>query len=110
MHAYPLLAGYLRPIVPSYLTTILALLPNYIVSLSLSHPAAPVEELAATLTDEHEIPRQVSTQIMSWFDIVHADRWSMDVDSVLKEIGLGVLRSYKVLVPPVFLSCVCAHS
>jgi len=88
--------GHLRPIAPSYLCTILELLLNYIVSLSLSVASAPVQELAATLADEHEIPKKVSTQVMSWFGTVHDHQtWSIDIDAILKEIGLGLLRSHK---------------
>ena len=86
----------LRPIAPSHLTTILELLLNYLVSLSLSHQAAPVEDLAAALDDEHEIKREVSRQVMAWFGGVRAGLWTMDVDATVKEVGLGILRAYKV--------------
>jgi sister chromatid cohesion protein DCC1 len=89
-------SGHLRPIIPSYLSTILELLLNYLVSLPHSYNSAPVEELAACLADEHEIPRQVSTQVMSWFGVVREGKWAMDVDAVLKQIGLGILRRHKV--------------
>ena len=69
---------------------------NYLVSLSLPHTAAPVEELVSTLADEHEISNTVSTQVMSWFGVIKDGKWAMDVDAVLKEIGLGLLRDHKV--------------
>jgi sister chromatid cohesion protein DCC1 len=55
-----------------------------------------VEELVSTLADEHEISRTVSTQVMSWFGVVKEEKWSMDVNSVLKELGIGLLKNHKV--------------
>ncbi|KAH7888573.1 sister chromatid cohesion protein Dcc1 [Phlebopus sp. FC_14] len=89
------LDGQLRPIAPAHLSTILELLLNYLISLSLPHDAAPIEELVSTLADEHEIPRQVSTQIVSWFGNIKGELWEMDVDAVVSEIGLGILRHHK---------------
>ncbi|KAF9222542.1 hypothetical protein BS17DRAFT_708355 [Gyrodon lividus] len=89
------LDGCLRPISPAHLSTILELLLNYLTSLSLSHEAAPVEELVSSLADDHEIPREVSNQIISWFGVVKEGTWKMDVDAVVAEIGLGIIRHYK---------------
>jgi hypothetical protein len=89
-------SGKLRPITSSYLNTILELLLNYIVSLSLPHHAAPKAELVSTISDEHEISKEVCTQVMSWFGEIRGDKWAMDVDAVLTEVGLGILRNYKV--------------
>ncbi|KDQ53546.1 hypothetical protein JAAARDRAFT_197354 [Jaapia argillacea MUCL 33604] len=96
--------GTLRPLRPSSLTTILTLLLNTLVSLSLPHSAAPVDELTITLLEEHEIRREVCRQVMLWFGQITPERttgekkeekWSMDVESVVKEIGLGILRNHK---------------
>ncbi|KAH7920068.1 hypothetical protein BV22DRAFT_1040301 [Leucogyrophana mollusca] len=89
------LDGQLRPITPAHLSTILELLLNYLVSLGLSHQAAPVEELVSTLADEHEIPRQVTEQVVAWFGDVNEGLWSMDANAVTTEIGLGILRHHK---------------
>jgi sister chromatid cohesion protein DCC1 len=94
-----LLASYLldlQPIQPAYLKNILELLLSYLVSMSIPHNAAPVEALLAALSEEHEIPRPVVRQVMSWFGSIHSDLWSVDVDAVLKEVGLGILREHKV--------------
>lgn len=89
-------AGYLRPIAPVHLNTILELLLNYLISLSLSHEAAPVDDLVSALADEHDIPREVSNQVMSWFGQVEDGTWKMDANAVVAEIGLGIIRHYKV--------------
>jgi len=89
-------AGYLRPIAPVHLNTILELLLNYLISLSLSHEAAPVDDLVSALADDHDIPRDVSNQVMSWFGQVEEGTWKMDVNAAVAEIGLGILRHYKV--------------
>lgn len=88
--------GQLRPIAPAHLSTILELLLNYLISLSLSHQTAPIEELVSALADEHEIPRAVSNQVIFWFGDVNEDLWKMDVDAVIRELGLGILRHHKV--------------
>lgn len=89
--------GSLRPITPTYLCRVLELILNALVSSSLSHKSAPVEEVISALADEHEVPRQVSTQIMVWFGEIHEGKWRMNADGVVKEIGLGILRNHKVI-------------
>ncbi|KAI6026244.1 hypothetical protein PISMIDRAFT_629149 [Pisolithus microcarpus 441] len=89
------LDGYLRPIVPAHLSTILELILSYTVTLSLSCQAAEVEELVSTLADEHEVPREVSAQIISWFGTVKEGLWEIDIRAVVAEIGLEILRHHK---------------
>ena len=72
------------------------LLLSYLVSLSLPHQAAAVEELVSALADEHEIPREVTGQVISWFGTVKEGLWEMDANAVVAELGLGILRHYKV--------------
>ncbi|KAJ7180177.1 sister chromatid cohesion protein Dcc1 [Mycena crocata] len=87
--------GELRPIAPAYLTSILETILNFLVSQSMSTGAVLAEEVAATLADENEISRAVSTQVMAWFGKVEDGLWTMDVEAVLREIGLGILRQHK---------------
>ncbi|KAJ8519374.1 hypothetical protein ONZ45_g3675 [Pleurotus djamor] len=86
--------GYLRPISRPFLVTILELILNLLVSLSLSPSHVPINDLASTLADEHEIPIPVTHQIMNWFGETDfaEDRWAIDMKELLKEIGLGLLR------------------
>lgn len=88
--------GELRPIAPSYLGQLLELFLNLLVALSLSLDATHVERLSSTLADDHQIPRMVSTQIMAWFGEITEGKWKVDVESVMKEVGLGILRQHKV--------------
>lgn len=53
------------------------------------------EELVSAMADEHEILREVSGQVISWFGLVKEGLWEMDVNAVVAEIGLGILRHYK---------------
>jgi sister chromatid cohesion protein DCC1 len=55
-----------------------------------------VETLSTALTEGHEVSRAVSTQIMSWFGEIQDGRWKMDVDAIVREVGLGVLRNHRV--------------
>ncbi|KAJ7507903.1 sister chromatid cohesion protein Dcc1 [Mycena galericulata] len=88
--------GGLRPIAPAFLSSILESVLNLLVSQGMSPRAAPAEELAATLADESEISRAVSGQVMAWFGEVSRDgKWAMDVEAVVREIGLGILRQHK---------------
>ncbi|KAJ7228583.1 sister chromatid cohesion protein Dcc1 [Mycena pura] len=87
--------GTLRPIAPTYLATILEAILNLLVGQALSADAVPAAELAATLADENEISRPVSAQVMGWFGEVRDGVWAMDVQGVVREIGLGILRQYK---------------
>ncbi|KAI0644549.1 sister chromatid cohesion protein Dcc1 [Trametes meyenii] len=95
-----ILKGELRPLAPSHLAAILELLLTNLVSLSLPHTAAPVSPLLAALEDDHDIRREVARQVMAWFGRIAHDgdgpeKWEMDVDTVVKEVGLGILRTYK---------------
>ncbi|KAF8640021.1 hypothetical protein AX17_001265 [Amanita inopinata Kibby_2008] len=86
--------GELQPISPSYLRQVLELLLNVLVSLSLSHDAAPVNELALILANDHEVEQTVTKQIMSWFGRITGDMWEMDVRAIVKEIGLNILSAH----------------
>ena len=92
------LTGELRPIARSHLTTILELILTNLVSLSLPHTAAPIATLLSALEDDHDIRRVVSRQVLGWFGRVDEGKatWEMDVDAVIREVGLGILRAYRV--------------
>jgi hypothetical protein len=70
----------------------------YLVSLSQPHNAASVLELSRPLEFEHEVRREVTMQVMRWFGQVDDadERWAMDVEKVVRQIGLGILRQHKV--------------
>lgn len=83
----------LRPIAPAYLNTLLQLTLNVLVSDSLSHTAASVERLTSALAGEHGVSRVVSSQVFAWFgEIQGGGKWKMDVEEVIKELGIGILR------------------
>jgi len=90
--------GALRPLSPSYLHKILELLLMHLVSLSQSHSSASVLELCRSLEYEHEVRREVTLQVMRWFGEVDAadELWKMDVEKVVRQVGLGILRRHKV--------------
>jgi sister chromatid cohesion protein DCC1 len=83
----------------------------YLVSLSLPHNAASVLELFRSLEPEHEVRREVILQVMGRFGQVDDadERRKMDVEKVVRQVGLGILRQYKVsfserfFSPPSFL-------
>ena len=70
----------------------------HIVSLSQPHDAASVLELSRSLEYEHEVRREVTLQVMRWFgEVDNADElWKMDVEKVVRQVGLGILRQHKV--------------
>ena len=70
---------------------------NLLVSLSMRHTSASVEALSTALAEGHEVSRAVSTQIMSWFGEIQDGKWKMDVNAIVREVGLGVLRNHRVL-------------
>lgn len=86
----------LRPIAPAYLTRLLELILNLLVSLSMKHDAAQVEPLTTALADEHDVSSVVSTQVMQWFGELKDGHWKMDVPAVVREVGLGILRNHRV--------------
>jgi len=89
-------ADELRHIAPAFLNHFLELILNLLVSLSMKHTSAPVEGLLSTLADDHEVSRAVSEQVMKWFGEIKDGKWTMDVPSIVKEVGLGILRNHRV--------------
>ncbi|THV08475.1 hypothetical protein K435DRAFT_959038 [Dendrothele bispora CBS 962.96] len=91
--------GELRPIALQYLSHIIELILNSLVSLSLPHENVPIEKLCSALYEQHDVPRVVSTQILLWFGSINdhegQSHWKMDVNSVIKEAGLSILRNHK---------------
>ncbi|KIL68044.1 hypothetical protein M378DRAFT_191067 [Amanita muscaria Koide BX008] len=87
--------GELRPITPGYLLQILELVLTILVSLSLPHDAAPVDELSSILANDHEVSQTVTKQIIAWFGEVEDDKWKMDVRAVVGEMGLNLLREHR---------------
>jgi hypothetical protein len=70
----------------------------HLVSLSQSHNSASVLELCRSLEYEHEVRREVTLQVMRWFGEVDAadELWKIDVEKVVRQVGLGILRRHKV--------------
>jgi len=66
------------------------------VSLSLPSDSVPLEQLISVLADEHDIPRTVSIQVMSWFGSIAQGQWKLKLDMLIKEVGLGVLKPHMV--------------
>ena len=95
-------AGHLRPLARPYLTRLLESLLNTLVCQGLPLPprAVPAHALVHALEVEHEIPRRVTQQVLPWFGKVETDgedpRWEMDVNQVVRQIGVGRLMSHKV--------------
>lgn len=64
----------------------------------MKHASASLEGLTSALSNDHEVPRTVSTQIMSWFGELKDGRWKMDIEAVVREVGLGILRNHRASV------------
>ena len=64
----------------------------------LPHNAASILELYRSFEFEHEVRREVTLQVMRWFGQVDVtdERWKTDVEKVVRQVGLGILRQYKV--------------
>lgn len=88
--------GELRPISNAHLEHILVLILNLIVSDSLQKDNVPVERLCDKLSNEHEIPRGISTQVMAWFGEFDNGKWKLEPQALVRELGLGLLRKNKV--------------
>lgn len=91
---------------PSYLHTVLELLLTCLVSTQQKHDSAIIVELTRAL-EEHEIQTRVTEQVMGWFGEMDPKdgRWNMNVESVVGEVGLGILRHYKVHSSTSYASC-----
>ncbi|KAL5528520.1 DCC1 [Sanghuangporus sanghuang] len=91
------LNGELRPMTPGYLNHVLELILNTLVSLSRSTDGAPVLDIIETIQSDHEISPDVSRQVMSWFGRIDSslstETWTMDVDAVVRQIGIGILSA-----------------
>lgn len=86
----------LRPIAPAYLACLLGFILNLLVSQSMKLDAAPMADVLTTLAEDHEVPTAVSEQIIAWFGDTKEGKWDVDIVAIVKEIGLGILRNYRV--------------
>ena len=89
----------LRPISQSYLNSVLELLLNAIVSMTLSPDAVPVIDIVETLQSEHEVQRDVLLQVLPWFGELDGEvsgRWKMDQRAVVRQLGIGILSDHRV--------------
>ena len=70
----------------------------HLVPLSQPHNVASALELPRSPEFEHDVRCEVTLQVLYWFGQVgDADeRWKMDVEKVVRQVGLGILRQYKV--------------
>ncbi|KAG8864458.1 hypothetical protein FRB96_004961 [Tulasnella sp. 330] len=84
--------GNLQAIPTHQLTQFLTYILNNLVSHHASRTASiPLKELLDQLQDDHAIAPDVSRQICTWFGDMESGSWTMDVEGVVKEVGLGVL-------------------
>ena len=102
----------LRPVAPEYLARVIELILNLLVSHSLSPKSASVETLLTILADEHEVGRSISEQIMGWFGTIAHGKWTVNVDAIVREVGLAILRLHRVSCGPLatFLGVMCSCS
>lgn len=83
-----------------YLNTVLELLLNALVSLKSSLDSTSALDLAEILQRDHEVAQDVTFQVMSWFGELFGLRterlWSVDTDSIVKQLGIGLLSLHRV--------------
>ena len=91
--------GSLRQIPLAYLAKLLVLILNTIISSGMTIKDIPVPKLIKGLEDEHQIPEEVTKNLIRWFGDVKLDRWTIDREDVVRHIGLGMLTPYKVRFP-----------
>lgn len=103
----------LRPISHSYLNNILELILNTLVAMSLRPESVPVAQIIHALSVKHEVRRDISQQIISWFgtlkgvdeDDYSKATWTMDVTSVVRRMGLGLLNTHRVSFTSCLITC-----
>jgi hypothetical protein len=78
----------------SYLAQMLQLILNAVVAQSMSPEAALVDELELSL-QEQDVPKEVTSQVLSWFGIVTGNHWQACLPDIAREIGVDLLRSHQ---------------
>ncbi|KAG9050750.1 hypothetical protein FS837_002694 [Tulasnella sp. UAMH 9824] len=88
--------GYLQPLPSDELTKIISYILTLIPKHSWSPAAVPLAKLSSELLYEYEVPKTVTRQVCEWFGLVEGDegkeKWVMDQEKVVTEVGLGVLQ------------------
>jgi hypothetical protein len=67
-----------------------------LVSEGLSVNRVHLGTLRSTLLREHDIPEELSDQVIRWFGSIDSDYWEPDLDDMSKMIGLALLSQHKV--------------
>ena len=95
-----ILNNELRPMNLGYLSTVLELILNTLVSLSASPGSVPAIDVAETLQADHDVRPEITYQIMSWFGAVSTvdgkKTWCMDEVKVIRQLGIGLLSGHRV--------------
>ena len=93
-----MVSGFLRPISKDYLQNLLEIILNLLVSLGLRYDNVPLDDIVSSLADEHQVPRTVTLQLLAWFGELDESggKWKMSTESILKEVGIGLLRHHRV--------------
>jgi sister chromatid cohesion protein DCC1 len=86
----------LRALSSRYLIEILTLILNCLVAQSLEPSSANVQTIINDLQAMHDVEPDVTRQVLSWYGEVndHAGIWCCDRNSMVKEIGIGLLRPF----------------
>jgi len=89
--------GVCRTLAPGGLTSLLKTLLNTLNILSFSPNSFPLEEIAASLEKDDNIPSEVTAQLVEWFGKKDAKgQWKLEMKDVAREIGKELLAGHKV--------------
>ncbi|KAG8919857.1 hypothetical protein FRC01_001066 [Tulasnella sp. 417] len=88
--------GYLQSLPPNELTKIISYILTLIPKHAWSPAAVPLAKLSSELLYEYEVPKTVTRQVCEWFGLLEGDegkeKWLIDQQKVVTEVGLGVLQ------------------
>ncbi|KIO30690.1 hypothetical protein M407DRAFT_68864 [Tulasnella calospora MUT 4182] len=88
--------GYLQPLPSTELTKIISYILTLIPKHSWSPAGVPLAKLTSELLYEYEVPKTITRQVCEWFGLVEGDegkeKWVIDQEKVVTEVGLGVLQ------------------
>lgn len=89
---------YLHPLPLEQLAEILVFIFTSLISYGLPRKKTPASKLVDILHSDHEVPPDVSKQVLKWFGELNEDLWTMDEMKAIRQTGLGILKQKSVRV------------
>lgn len=87
--------GHMMILPPEKLGPLLSLVLA-LITVHRKEKECPVAKICEALYDDHEVPADLTRGVMRLFGALEADKWTYDATGLVRELGRGLLVTFKV--------------